>query len=116
MSKHQQILHAAMVGAMAPETDIPTPSRARAFSFASAVASINLGDMPAAKVVKISNDLSIEAANASISTETEKLRGSVASAVNQARRRNPGAEYSIETEAVFMRSGLYIIALIHRTV
>lgn len=114
MSKHQQILGAALVGAMAPDTDIPVPSRARAFSFASAVASINVGDMPAARVVKIDNSLSVEEANASITSETDKLRSSVASAVNQAKRKNPNAAYTIETETVLMRSGVYIIALVHR--
>lgn len=115
MSKQQQVLSAALVGAMAPDNDIPVPSRARSFSFASAVAAINVGDMPAARVVKIDGELSIDAANAMIVEQTDKLRGSIASAVNQAKRRNPGAEFSIETETVFMRSGVYIIGLVHRT-
>lgn len=116
MSNKQHVLTAALVGAMAPDTDIVAPSRARSFSFASAVASINVGDMPAARVVKIDGEFTIEQANAVIATETEKLRGSVASAVSQARRKNPGAEYSIETEPVLLRSGVYILALVHRTV
>ena len=116
MSKNQQsVLQAALVGSMAPEGDVALPQRARSASFASMVADLNVGDQPAARVQQVPDDLSVCDALAIMSTMSEKLRNSVQSSVNQAKRRVPGSEYSIEITDIKMKSGLYVLALVHRT-
>lgn len=116
MSKNQQsVLQAALVGSMAPEADVSIPARARSASFASMVADLNVGDQPAARVQQIDPALPIGEAIALVSSMSEKLRNSVQSSVNQAKRRAPGSEYSIEIADVTVKSGMYLLALVHRT-
>lgn len=115
MSAKQQILNAALVGAMSPESDIAAPPRARVFSFSAAVADLEVGDMPAARVVKIDEDQSVADALAGLDTMSVKLRNSLASAVSAAKRRIPGSDFSIEITDIKIKSGLYLLALVHRT-
>jgi hypothetical protein len=116
MSKNQQsVLQAALVGSMAPEGDVTPPPRARSASFASAVSDLNVGDQPAARVQQIDPTLPIGDAIAQVSALSEKLRNSVQSSVNQAKRRVPGSEYSIEIADIKTKSGMYLLALVHRT-
>lgn len=115
MSAKQQVLAAALVGAMSPESDIAAPPRTRAFSFNAAVADMQVGDMPAARVVQIDPDTTIGDAKAAMSEQADKLRNSVTSAVSQAKRRIPGADYSVEITEINIKSGLYLLALVHRT-
>lgn len=114
-SKQQAILSAALVAAMGPEADVAPPPRARSASFASAVADLNVGDQPAARVQQIDPSLPIGEAIALVSSLAEKLRNSVQSSVNQAKRRLPGSEYSIEIADIKIKSGMYLLALVHRT-
>lgn len=116
MSAKQQILNAALVGAMSPESDIAAPPRSRVFSFSAAVADLEVGDMPASRVVKLDGELTLDEAMASITAVSEKLRNSLASAVSAAKRRNPGSDFSIEITDIKIKSGLYLLALVHRTV
>jgi hypothetical protein len=113
-SKQQSVLSAALVAAMGPESDVAQPPRARSSSFASMVADMNVGDQPVARVQQVPDDLSIGDALAIMSSMSEKLRNSVQSAVYQAKRRLPGSDYSIEITDIKMKSGLYILALVHR--
>lgn len=116
MSKNQQsVLQAALVGSMAPEGDVAVPARARSASFASAVSDLNVGDQPAARVQQIDPMMTIRDAMADMSMMSEKLRNSVQSSVNQAKRRVPGSEYSIEIADIKTKSGMYLLALVHRT-
>lgn len=115
MSAKQQILNAALVGAMSPESDIAAPPRARVFSFSAAVADLEIGDAPASRVVKIDDDQSIADALAGLAGVSEKLRNNVGSAVSSAKRRNPGSDFSIEITDIKIKSGLYLLALVHRT-
>jgi len=116
MSAKQQVLAAAIVGAMSPESDIVAPPRTRAFSFNAAVADMQVGDMPAARVVQIDPTMAIGDALAEMSTQADKLRNSVTSATSQAKRRIPGSDYSVEIADIKLKSGLYLLALVHRTV
>jgi predicted RNA-binding protein with TRAM domain len=116
MSKNQQsVLQAALVGSMAPEGDVAVPARARSASFASAVSDLNVGDQPAARVQQIDPTLPIGEAIALAPSLSEKLRNSVQSSVNQAKRRVPGSEYSVEITDIKTKSGMYLLALVHRT-
>lgn len=116
MSKNQQsVLQAALVGSMAPEGDVALPQRARSASFASMVADLNVGDQPAARVQQIDPSTPIGDAIASVSEMSEKLRNSVQSSVSQAKRRLPGSDYSIEITDIKTKSGMYLLALVHRT-
>lgn len=115
MSAKQQVLAAAIVGAMSPETDIAPPPRARAFSFNAAVADMEVGDMPAARVVQIDPTTTIGDAKAEMSAMADKLRNSVTSAVSSAKRRIPGSDFSVEITEINIKSGMYLLALVHRT-
>lgn len=115
MSAKQQLLNAAMVGAMSPESDIATPPRARTYSFATAVTDMQMGDAPVSRVVQIDPDTSIADALTTMSEASEKLRNAVGSSVSSAKRRNPGADYSIEISDIKLKTGLYLLALVHRT-
>lgn len=114
-SKQQSVLSAALVAAMGPESDVTQPTRARSASFASAVADLNVGDQPAARVHQIDPSLPVGDAIASTPALAEKLRNSVQSSVNQAKRRVPGSEYSVEITDIKTKSGMYLLALVHRT-
>lgn len=114
-SKSQSVLTAALVGAMSPEADITLPPRARSSSFASTVADLNVGDQPAARVWQVPANLSIETALTNLTQFGEKLRNSVQSSVSQAKRRIKGAEYSIEITDIKIKSGIYLLVLVHRT-
>lgn len=113
--KQSEVLSAALVGAMAPEGDVTIPTRIRAYSFAASVTDLNVGDQPAAKVQLIDPATPIGDAINGVTALSDKLRNSVQSTVNQAKRRVPGAEYSIEISDVMMKSGMYLLALVHRT-
>lgn len=116
MSARNQVLAAAIVGAMSPEVDIAPPPRVRAFSFNAAVADMQVGDMPVARVVQIDPATTIGDAMAEMSAQADKLRNNVTSAVSSAKRRNPGSDYSVEITDIKIKSGLYLLALVHRTV
>jgi hypothetical protein len=115
MSKNSQVLNAALVSAMSPESDVPPPARARSASFASSVADLRMGDAPASKVMQIDRSLTIDAALEQMSETAERFRSSITSSVQQAKRRCPGAEYSIEISDIKIKSGMYLLALVHRT-
>lgn len=115
MSAKQQLLNAALVGALSPESDIAAPPRSRVFSFSAAVADMEVGDMPVTRVVKIDDDQSVADALAGLAGVADKLRNSVGSAVTQAKRRIPGSDFSIEINDIKIKSGLYLLALVHRT-
>lgn len=115
MSKNDQILNAALVGAMSPEADVLPPARVRSASFASTVADMAPLDPPAARVQAIGTNVTIGDAIAGMSEASERLRNSVTSSVAQAKRRNPGNEYSVEITPITTKSGMYLLALVHRT-
>lgn len=115
MSDKNQVLNAALVGAMSPEADVLPPARARSSSFASTVADLNVGDPPASKVQLIDPTITIDDALKGMSEMSERLRGSVTSSVSQAKRKVPGSEYSIEIMDIKGKSGMYLLALVHRT-
>lgn len=114
MSAKQQVLTAALVGAMSPEADVAPPARARSSSFASTVADLQVGDAPAAKVQLIDSTTTIGDALAAMSDMSEKLRNSVTSSVSQAKRRIPGSDFSVEITDIKTKSGIYLLALVHR--
>lgn len=105
----------ALAGAMSAEADVTPPARSRSSSFASTVSDLNVGDAPAAKVLVVDPSLTISDALHQMSEAGERLRNSVTSSVAQARRRNPGAEFSVEITDIKTKSGIYLLALIHRT-
>lgn len=115
MSAKQQVLTAALVGAMSPEADVAPPARARSSSFASTVADLNVGDPPAAKVQLIDPTTPIGDALSGMSEMSERLRNSVTSSVSQAKRRLPGSDFSVEITDIKTKSGMYLLALVHRT-
>jgi hypothetical protein len=100
---------------MGPESDVAQPARVRSSSFASTVADLNVGDQPAARVQQIDPTMPVGDAIASVSELAEKLRNSVQSSVSQAKRRLPGSDYSIEITDIKTKSGMYLLALVHRT-
>lgn len=114
MSQKEQVLNAALVGAMSPESDVAQPPRVRSSSFAATVADLEVGDPPASKVQLIDPNLSLAEALAGMGEMSERLRSNVTSSVAQAKRRNPGSEYSIEITDIKTKSGMYLLALIHR--
>jgi predicted RNA-binding protein with TRAM domain len=109
------VIAKALVGVMGVESDVAPPARARSSSFASTVSDLNVGDAPASKVQPIDNTLTVAEALAQMSDAGERLRNSVTSSVAQAKRKNPGAEYSVEITDIKTKSGFYSLALIHRT-
>lgn len=116
MAKAEQVvIGKAMVAAMSPETDVPPPSRARSASLASAIADLTVGGDPASKVAKCDPALTFERYTSQKSQLNERLRNTVQSSVNQAKRRVPGAEYSIEINDLITKSGMYLVALVSRT-
>jgi hypothetical protein len=104
-----------LTAAMGVESDVAPPPRARSSSFASTVSDLNVGDPPASKVQMIDNTLTVADALAQMSDAGERLRNSVTSSVAQAKRKNVGAEYSVEITDIKTKSGIYSLALIHRT-
>ena len=102
---------AAMMGA---ESDVAPPSRARSSSFASMVLDLNVGDQPASRVVQMEEADSIAWTMGTLKEQRDKLRNTVTSAVSQAKRRNPGAEYSIEVGDFMLISGIYVVAMVRR--
>lgn len=110
----QQVVSKALAAAMCPEGDVAPPTRARSSSLASAIADLNVGGDPASKVVALNPKLTIEEITASRASASERLRNTVQGSVNQAKRRVPGAEYSIEISDLTTKSGMYLIALVSR--
>jgi hypothetical protein len=100
--------------ALCPEPDVVVPPRARSASFASAVADLKIGGDPAAKVMRMDPAMTVAELAAARSSLAEKLRNTAQSSVNQAKRRLPGTEYSIEVCDLACKSGLYLIALVSR--
>ena len=103
---------AAMMGA---EADVSPPTRARSSSFASMVLDLNVGDQPASRVVQLDLEESVENTVERLKENRDKLRNTVTSAVSQAKRRNPGSEYSIEVGDFMLISGIYVVAMVRRT-
>lgn len=115
MAKAEQVVVGkALAAAMCPETDVAPPTRARSASLASAIADLAVGGDPASKATKLDPALTIEEITATKSQLSERLRNAVQSSVNQAKRRVPGAEFSIEINDLTTKSGMYLVALVSR--
>lgn len=99
---------------MCPESDVSKPARTRSASFASVVADLLVGGDPAAKAMALNPNMTIEQVAAQKPQLSERLRNSVQSSVNQAKRRVPGSEYSIEISDITLKSGVYLIAVVSR--
>jgi hypothetical protein len=97
------------------ESDVAQPSRARSASFASAVADLKIGGEPASKTMRLDPNMTVADLAAARPTLAEKLRNTAQSSVSQAKRRVPGAEFSIEICDLTCKSGMYLIALVSRT-
>lgn len=116
MAKHKDLATKVLVAAMGAESGVTLPPRTRSSSFASMVSDLEEGDAPAARTFRFPVDTPLEHALAGISDESERLRNAVTSSVAQAKRKNPGREFSIETTQLVTKSGLFVIALVTRTV
>jgi hypothetical protein len=99
---------------MCPEPDVSKPARTRSASFSSVVADLLVGGDPAAKVMALNPNLTIEQLTAQKPELSEKLRNAVQSSVNQAKRRVPGSQYSIEISDIALKSGVYLVAVVTR--
>lgn len=89
-------------------------SRTQAGSFATMIAEMQVGDQPASRVAERDPGQSVDYTMATLKDGRDKLRNAVTSSVAQAKRRVPGAEYSIEVFDAMAPSGIYIIALVWR--
>lgn len=111
--KAQTNMLAAMLSA---EPGLQQPARARSHSFASMVASLEVGSNPACRAMQIDPQLKLaELDSTTMSTLRERLRGSTTSAIASAKRRTPGAEFAVEVTDFRAASGFYVIALVTRT-
>lgn len=110
-------INKALAAAMGTEPDVAPPaSKARSGSLTSAIADLQLGSDPVAKVYMVEPDVKAQDLRAVLSTEKERMRNNVTSCVVAARKRVPGADYSIEVGEILMGSGVYVVALISRKV
>jgi hypothetical protein len=100
---------------LCPESDVAQPTRARSASFASAVADLKVGGEPAAKTMRLDPAMTVADLATARPALSEKLRNTAQSSVSQAKRRVPGAEFSIEICDLTAKSGMYLIALVSRT-
>lgn len=114
MNNKAELAVKAMAGMMGAESGILPPPRTRIASFAAAVADMQVGDTPVAKVMELDTRLSVTDALAANSEMCERMRNNVAPSVRQARRKNPDAEYSVETTPLTTKTGMYVIALVTR--
>jgi hypothetical protein len=100
---------------LCPEPDVAQPTRARSASFASAVADLKVNGEPAAKTMRLDPAMAVADLATARPALSEKLRNTAQSSVSQAKRRVPGAEFSIEITDLAAKSGMYLIALVSRT-
>lgn len=112
---NKKVTNAVKAAMMGAEAGVLPPTRARASSFASAVFDLEVGDQPASRVIQLDAAGTVAEHMADLAEQREKLRGSVTSAVSQAKRRNPDAQYSIEVTNFLGAFGIMIAALVRRT-
>lgn len=97
------------------EADVPVPSRERAYSFASALANMRVGDAPACRALPVDVQDYAADAHAALVNAKATLRNNVQASINQARRRVEGAGYSVECVPVITDGGIAIVAFVRRT-
>lgn len=112
--KKKDITTKALVAAMGAEANVAPPSRARSSSFASMVASLEVGDAPAVRAQQIPSTLTVIDAISKISEECERLRNNVTPSVAAAKRKIPGSDFSVEVGHYVNKTGMYVLALITR--
>lgn len=118
MTKTNKDIVSKVALAMAdPVDDVPVPSRVRSSSFASMLCDLRIGDAPLARVLPLDpTDIALftdmrDALNAT----KDRLRNNVQSSINQAKRREEGAGYSVECKEQLFDSGIFVVALVRRT-
>jgi hypothetical protein len=96
--------------------DVAVPSRTRSSSFASMLVDQRVGDLPLARTMPVETaDLTQYGDMKSALNELkDKLRNNVQSSINQAKRRDGTAAFSVECKEQLFDSGIIIIALIRR--
>ena len=109
-------INKALAAAMGTEPDVAPPSsKARSGSLTSAIADLRLGEEhPASRVYRVEPGTMIADLREVLVAEKERMRNNVTSCVAAAKKRVPGAEYSIEVGEAYMGSGVYVLALITR--
>lgn len=100
-----------------PVSDVPVPSRVRSSSFASMLCDLRIGDTPLARVqpVEVVDITQHGDMRDALNAAKDRHRNNVQSSINQAKRREPSAGYSVECKEQLFDSGIFIVALVRRT-
>lgn len=114
---NKEILGKVAVAMADPVDDVPVPTRVRSSSFASMLCDLRIGDSPLARVlpVEVVDITQHGDMRDALNAAKDRLRNNVQSSINQAKRREDGAGYSVECKEQLFDSGVFVVALVRRT-